>query len=201
MTAKGLGAAACVLVGLLIAWGASRGIPHSGPPPAWAGITPSPSPSPSAASSAPVATAPGTGRGGLDWWRFLAYGMFAGGVLYVINRYFGIQHRRLTLEIAQVNGWSQVRRAELAEAWKCPACGAWVSLVSIDKHQEHSACAAYERWRADNGGVDNGVTRAKDVPWIVRESTTMPPDHSVIGGGYDGIEDEPAAEIENRAAQ
>lgn len=204
MNGKALGTAVCIAVGLLVAWGASRGIPHSGPPPAWAGITPSPGPSPgpSAASSTPAAAiGPGAGGGGLSWWRLLAYAIFAAGALYAINRYFNLRHRRLTLEIAQVNGWSQVRRAELAEAWKCPGCRAWMSVTDIDHHQNRTACATYERWVIESGGEEGQPIRAKDVPWAVRESTTIPPDHSVISGGYDGINEDERGEIENKAAQ
>lgn len=197
MTAKGLGTAACIIIGLLIAWGASRGIPRSGPPPAWAGPAATATPTPAPSATPGGSPAPGTGGGGFDWPLLATFGVLVVIGVTGVHRYYLYKHRRLTLEIAQVNGWAEVRVPGMRDVRKCPGCRGWFELTDIDHHQERSSCAAYERWLEANPGKDGQSIRAHSTPWVVHESTTIPADQSINAGGYDSITEDNPAEIAN----
>lgn len=175
------GLAVAVIIGTAMA----RGIHHPGPAPA--------------AHTAPAAAtraAPGGFLGSATFYRVLALAVVTLAAYWIIRRYYKLQHRRLQIEVATVDGWAQVRHAELRELWRCPSCGGLVELVDVDQHQERSVCAAYERWVAATGGEEGQPIRANAPPWSASVTATLPPDQAVNTGGYDDLMTANAGEIE-----
>lgn len=141
-----------------------------------------------AARAAPAAARAAAPPGSI-WWHVAAFGVFTIVCLFVVHRYYRYRWLRLRAEIAEVDGWQRFHPRELRDGWGCPACGAVMPLANVDQHQERSVCAAYERWLAETGGENGQPVRARAVPWVARESATVPHDDAVMAGGYDTLND------------
>lgn len=162
-------AVAAVIIGSAMA----RGLPHH------------------AAAPAPPPSSGGSG-GSVFWDKiFPVAGFFVLGWA-ALALYHRRKLRDMHMREAKLDGFVNVRRADLADLWRCPDCHALILLADIDDHQDDSACAdrvaRIAAADAAEGEIEPPGFSATQIDPDAHATATLPPEHSVTSGGYDSIE-------------
>ena len=148
------------------------------------------------------ASAPAAPTGGGRGYDYVALVVLAVVALAALRWYWNHRDKELRRGEADLDGFTRRTRFALRELWECPVCQALMRLEAVADHQDanYSLCAFFSAWLDEHEGTPiRQFIRGFSPQWgteedppeaaTYRASATMPPAHSVTGGGYDSIEE------------